>query len=256
MGGPGFEALVAEGAAAPVEGWDFSWFAERATEQRTSWGYAALLAVRLGGSTAALDLQTGGGEVYSGVLQCAAHRPGVVVATESWPPNVPVAGRNLARRGGTVVAVPEGAALPFADGSFDLVSSRHPTGHRWDEIARVLRPGGTYLSQGVGSGSNRELYEYLLGPQAEPAVSAAGRAVAGARTAGLEVVDLREEATRVEFFDVGAVVHFLHMVVWTVPGFTVDRHRDRLLALHRRIRQDGRFVSHSQRYLVEARRPA
>src|SRR6516165_3050397 len=29
-----FETLVAEGAAVPVEGWDFSWFEGRATEER------------------------------------------------------------------------------------------------------------------------------------------------------------------------------------------------------------------------------
>jgi hypothetical protein len=33
-----FEESVAEGEAAPVEGWDFSWFQRRATEERPSWG--------------------------------------------------------------------------------------------------------------------------------------------------------------------------------------------------------------------------
>ncbi|MEW5355328.1 hypothetical protein E0E62_23270 [Streptomyces sp. 16-176A] len=40
---PSFEDLVAEGAAVPTEGWDFSWFAGRATEARPSWGYAYFL---------------------------------------------------------------------------------------------------------------------------------------------------------------------------------------------------------------------
>jgi hypothetical protein len=35
-----FEALITQGAQAPVEGWDFSWFDGRATEHRPSWGYA------------------------------------------------------------------------------------------------------------------------------------------------------------------------------------------------------------------------
>jgi hypothetical protein len=41
------EALIAEGVAAPVAGWDFSWFEGRATEQRPTWGYAVLLSERL-----------------------------------------------------------------------------------------------------------------------------------------------------------------------------------------------------------------
>jgi len=81
------------------------------------------------------------------------------------------------------------------------------------------------------------------------------RAVAGARAAGLGVADLREQALRVEFYDVGAVVHFLRKVPWTVPGFTVDGYRDRLARMHERIRARGPFVSHAQRFLVEARKP-
>ena len=58
-----FEELVAEGAAVPTEGWDFSWFEGRATEARPSWGYAKSLGRRLAGAGSALDIQTGGGEV-------------------------------------------------------------------------------------------------------------------------------------------------------------------------------------------------
>jgi hypothetical protein len=67
--------------------------------------------------------------------------------------------------------------------------------------------------------------------------------------------DLREAATRVEFLDVAAVIHFLRKVVWTVPDFSFERYRDRLRALHEVIECDGRFGAHSQRYLIEARRP-
>ena len=79
-------------------------------------------------------------------------------------------------------------------------------------------------------------------------------AVAGAQEAGLAVADLREQALRVEFHDVGAVVHFLRKVPWTVPGFTVDGYADQLARMHRRIRSSGPFVSHAQRFLIEARK--
>jgi SAM-dependent methyltransferase len=251
-----FEELIAEGQAVPVEGWDFSWFEGRATEQRPSWGYSSRLAARLSGCSSSLDVQTGGGEVYAGALARAGRRPDVAAATESWRPNVTVARRSLAPYGARVVEVAEDGDLPFAETSFDVVSSRHPTRRRWDELARVLRPGGTYLSQGVGSGSNRELYEALMGLQARETRPSASRAAAEARAAGLHVADLRQGATRVEFFDIAAVVHFLRKVVWTVPDFTVARYHRQLTDLHQRIRREGSFVSHSQRYLIEARRPA
>lgn len=249
------EELLAEGEAAPVEGWDFSWFAGRATEERPAWGYAGLLAARLGNATSSLDVQTGGAEVYAEALGHAHRYPRTVAATESWPPNLALARSRLAPWGGEVAECADDAPLPFSDAAFDVVSSRHPTRRRWDEVARVLRPGGTYLSQGVGWGSNRELFEALMGPQPGPDKPSAALAADAARAAGLEVVDLRSQTCRVEFGDIGAVVHFLRKVVWTVPDFTVERYRGRLADLHQRIQRDGGFVSHSRRYLIEARRP-
>src|SRR5262245_57305268 len=41
-----FAELVNEGASVPVDGWDFSWFEGRATEERPSWGYVRMLAER------------------------------------------------------------------------------------------------------------------------------------------------------------------------------------------------------------------
>jgi SAM-dependent methyltransferase len=252
---PDADQLIAEGAAVPVEGWDFSWFAGRATEERPAWGYAGLLADRLARASSSLDVQTGGAEVYAEALGRAARRPTAVAATESWPPNLALARRRLAEWGGEVAEAADDGALPFPDASFDLVSSRHPTGRRWDEIARVLRPGGTYLTQGVGWGSNRALFEALMGPQPGGDRPSAALAADAARAVGLEIVDLRSQACRVEFADVGAVVHFLRKVLWTVPDFTVERYRAQLGDVHRRIERDGVFVCHSLRYLIEVRRP-
>lgn len=252
---PAFERLVAEGESSPVDGWDFSWFDGRATEQRPSWGYARLLRERLPGAEAVLDVQTGGGEVLTEVLGQIRPRPGLVVASEGWPANVAIASRNLAPFGGAVVEAADRAGLPFAAGSFDLVVSRHPTVVDWAEIARVLRPGGTYLSQLIGPGSQRELFEFMMGPQQPPDLDPRQQVAGSAAAAGLTVLDVRHESLATVFYDIGAVVHFLRKVVWTVPDFTVDRYRRRLAALHDRITADGSFVSHAKRMLVEARKP-
>jgi SAM-dependent methyltransferase len=246
-----FEELVAEGSAVPVEGWDFSWFEGRATEERPPWGYARRMGERMARAQAALDVETGGGEVLATVDTV----PSLLVATESWPPNVAVARRRLAPLGAHVVAVADAPALPFADASFDLVVSRHPVVVLWDEIARVLRRGGRYLSQQIGAGTNRELTDFVMGPQPVNRRRGAAQARAGAEAAGLDVRELRACALRVEFFDVAAVVYFLRKVPWTVPGFTPEAYRDRLRALHEVIERDGMFVSTAQRLLVEAVAP-
>jgi hypothetical protein len=78
---------------------------------------------------------------------------------------------------------------------------------------------------------------------------------AQAQAAGLEMVDLRMERLRAEFFDIGAVIYFLRKVIWTVPDFTVERYRDRLRELHQHIEAEGPFVAHPTRILIEARKP-
>ena len=266
-----FEDLLAEGESVPVEGWDFSWFAAgraggskhpRAIEERPPWGYARLLGQRMAAlagvpGAAALDLQTGGGEV----LATIPAGPPTLVATESWPPNIAVAERNLAPLGARVVPVPgPGSDLPFPDDSFDLVVSRHPVTVRWDEVARVLKPGGTYFSQDVGHPSVGELSEFMLGPAyPRPGPDEPTRdprwSVRAAEQVGLDVVDLREFRGRMEFDDVAAVTVFLRKVIWIVPGFTVAAYRDRLRDLHELIERDGPFPATSVRFLIEARKP-
>ena len=107
---PTFEDLLAEAGAVPLEGWDFSWFDGRATEERPPWGYAQMMADRMASATAALDIGTGGGEV----LATVPHRPPLLVATESWPPNRKRARENLQPLGVSVVAVADDTDLPLA----------------------------------------------------------------------------------------------------------------------------------------------
>ncbi|MEV0111629.1 methyltransferase domain-containing protein [Streptomyces sp. NPDC050844] len=247
-----FDDLVAEAEAAPTEGWDFSWFEGRATEERPSWGYAQAMAERLRHASASLGLDTGGGEV----LASAPVLPPLAVATEGWPPNVAKATALLHPRGAAVVASPADAPLPFADEAFDLVTSRHPVKANFPEIARVLRPGGTYFAQHVGPASVFEVVEYFLGAQPEDVRNGRHPDLerAEAEAAGLEIIDLRAERLRMEFHDVGAVVHFLRKVVWMVPDFSVDKYRPRLRELHEQIEAQGPFIAHSTRHLFDARK--
>lgn len=249
-----FDGMIEEANAADVSGWGFGWLEGRAAEQRPSWGYQKLMIARLASVDSALDIQTGGGEVLDG----ASRFPRTMAATESWAPNLALATRRLHPRGVVVVADPDEPPLPFGDDAFELVISRHPATIWWNEIARVLRPGGTYLAQHVGPESLRDLYEWFLGPQRLTGLHSRHpeRETALARDAGLRVVSARMETLRVEFFDVGAVVYFLRKVIWTVPDFATDKYRDRLRALHEHILRNGSFVTHSTRVLFEAEAPA
>lgn len=246
-----FEELVAEAAAADVSTWGFDLLAGRATEERPPWGYARLVAGRLAGVASALDVETGTGQVIAE----APVLPPRMVATEGWPPSVARARALLQPRGVEVVEVSQGEPLPFPDATFELVTSRHPVAPDWPELARVLADGGSYLAQHVGPHSANELIEEFLGPlPREGHVRDPAREAAAARAAGLDVVELRTARCRMEVFDVGAVVLLLRICVWWVPGFTVERYEEALRRVDARIREQGAFVAHSTRTLLEARR--
>jgi len=93
-----------------------------------------------------------------------------------------------------------------------------------------------------------------MGPQPVGPGRSTDWARAEAEAAGLAVTDLREQSLRTVFYDVGAVVYFLRKVLWTVPGFTVAGYREPLRRLHQKIRAEGPFVAHAQRFLIEARK--
>jgi len=249
-----FDELVAEADAVSVAGWDFSWLDGRATEQRPSWGYQRLLRDRLAQATSGLDLYTGGGEVLAG----AGPFPPTMAATEPWPQNIGPATRLLHPLGVVVVVTADEPPLPFADAAFDLVTCRHPSTVWWDEIARVLAPGGTYFAQHVGVIYLRTLIEHFVGPQPRNTIRGQlnpDTVRTDVSAGGLDVIDLRHERIRLEFFDIGAVIYFLRKLNWVVPDFTVAKYHDKLLALHQKIGGEGAFVTHTSRVLIEARKP-
>lgn len=211
-----------------------------------------MLAARLARARAALDVDTGGGEVVAE----APLLPAWMCVTEAWPPNAARARELLVPRGVQVHETVDGEDLPLPDESFDLVTSRHPVRPAWEEIHRVLVPGGHYFAQHVGPFSAFELIEFFfLGPLPEHRHAGThGTRRTPSKRAGLTITDLKTARCRMEFFDIGAVLWILRKYVWWVPGFSVERYHDRLVELDTRIRTEGAFVAHSTRHLIEAQR--
>jgi hypothetical protein len=265
-----FDELVDEAMAAPVEGWDFSWSAGRRVDlDHLPWRWHDLIgeAVREVGARTLVDLGTGGGEVVAGWLgEAGAARPELVVATEAWPPNVPVAAARLGPLGVAVVAdegAPDnidwagpgsGGRLPFRPGSMDVVIDRHEA-YAPDEVRALLAPHGRFLTQQVG-GENEVEWLDLFGrpPEHQGRGWGLAEAVGQAEAAGFEVLARGEAFPRVAFHDVGAVVHYHRLIPWFVPGFDpTGADRSALETIHRRITTDGPLVLRSHRYWFVAR---
>lgn len=248
-----FDGLVHEAASAPIGGWDFGWLDGRASEERPSWHYFDRVAERAANATALLEVQAGTGSMIGRLPSL----PSLAVATEGFPPSVAVAAPLLRARGVHLVVTSQTRpGLPLADESFDLVVGRHPIEPWWGEIARVLKPAGSYLAQHVGPHSLRSLSEFLMGPLPETSRRHPDVERRAALDAGLIVQRIEVERPRTVFLDIGAVVYFLRLVPWIVPGFEVDRYRAALGRLDRVIRRDGGFETTASRTLVEATKPS
>ncbi|MBC3762012.1 class I SAM-dependent methyltransferase [Quadrisphaera oryzae] len=248
------DVLLADALAAPLSGWDFSWAAGRVHTAPLSWSYEDLAVARLTTAGRVLDVDTGGGELLSSLL-CRAVLPAAdgrrVTATEGWPPNIPVAVSRLGPLGVVVVEAPADH-LPLADASVDLVLDRHGRLVA-GEVARVLAPGGSLITQQVGSEDCTDLNEALGAAAPRAPGSWTARVAADSLTrAGLVVEDVREERPAMVFDDVGAVVLHLRSVPWQLPGTSVTDHLDTL----RRLGARGPLEVRTHRFLVTARRPA
>jgi SAM-dependent methyltransferase len=234
-----FDELVTEAMTAPFSGWDFSWLDRRSRSEPLPWDYSARVGALAGGARAMLDMGTGGGEVLAR-LPARATR---TVATEAWPPNVPVAGGRLLPLGIPVIqnegardnmdqdGAGDGGRLPFRGGSLDLICNRHES-FVAAEVSRVLAPGGTFVTQQVDYHDNDELAAMLaIEMPAEPD-SWIGLAERQVSEAGLVIEEAARADERTYFDDIAAVVYYLKAVSWSIPGYSLERHRSRLRALH------------------------
>jgi SAM-dependent methyltransferase len=237
-----FDEMVAEAAAAPFSGWDFGWLSGRwSAGSLLPWSYADTVAAHAATATTMLDMGTGGGEWLAELEP----RPPWTVATESWPPNVPVAASRLAPLAIPVVHS-DGAAdnmsdeasssepgragrLPFRDGAFDLVVNRHES-FRADEVYRVLADGGSFVTQQVDYHSDDDLYRLLgLQPPDQPG-SWLSLAASQLSSAGLVVRTAAAAASSTCFHDVGAVVYYLRVVGWAIPEYSLEAFSPQLRA--------------------------
>jgi SAM-dependent methyltransferase len=239
--------------AQPFVGWDFSYLKGRMLEEDPPWSYTDRAAELMKQSCAVLDLDTGGGERF---LQLGNAWPPKVVATEHYPSNLQLATERLSPFGVKVmdVELTDSGLMPFADEEFDLILNRHGSFNP-DEVARVLSPGGTFLTQQVHGLWAADLLDAFDARPAWPDATPE-KYVPRLKTAGLEIVDQQDWSGAMSFTDVGAIVYYLKAVPWLVPDFSVESHLRYLLALQERLQNEQLLTFTARKYTIEARKPS
>lgn len=245
-----FDDLIRVADAQQLSGWDWSHVKGRYVESEPPWNYREQVQALIQPKLRLLDMGTGGGEL----LESLAPLPGNTWATEGYPPNVPIAQARLGPLGVRVVPI-EGDLLPLADATFDLVINRHDSFNA-REVQRVLRPGGTFITQQVGGQDLIELNEALQ-DKIRMAFHAWEPSLVRRQleTAGLQVLVAEDAFPEAVFTDIGAVVFFLKVTPWQIEDFSCDRYREQLHLLHQRIVAEEGFRAHTHRFFIIARKP-
>ena len=243
-----FDQLIAEAMAHDFSGWDFSWTHGRWHEADTKWDYHQLVENKIPGVGAMLDMGTGGGEF----LASLSRRPPLTCATESYLPNIPIARDRLEPLDVHVVAFEEDHALPLPDQKFELIINRHES-YAVSELRRILKPEGQFITQQVGPLDCQQLNEFLAAPL-DPKVEkwSLKTEIRPLEEAGFRVLRVEEDFPDSIFADIGVVVFYLKVIEWQIPNFSIQKYRDRLLAMHEHILSNGSFQAQAHRFLIEA----
>ena len=245
------EQWKAEEKIAHIHGWDFSHIEGRYTEQDDlPWDYRETILRHLTPEMKILDIDTGGGEF----LLSLKHPYENTAATENYPPNVTLCEQTLRPLGIDFRPGDGKGRLPFADESFHMVINRHGD-FSPQEIYRVLKPGGLFITQQVGAENDRELVELLCGetdlPFPEQYLSITSRAF---RDTGFTILEEEECFRPIKFFDVGALVWFARIIQWEFPDFAVDTHLNQLREAQRILEEKGCIEGCIHRFFLVAKK--
>lgn len=128
-----------------IDGWDFS--RVNATQDPPLWDYADVVRQYLTPTSRVLDIGTGGGELFFSL----ASDFGQAVAIDQQAVQIESAQRNLDAQAidNVELAIMDASDLRFAAESFDVVLTSHLRVFP-NEIWRVLRPGGYFVTETVG----------------------------------------------------------------------------------------------------------
>ena len=245
------EQWKVEESIAHIHGWDFSHIEGRYAEQDDlPWDYRAVIGEYLRPEMSLLDIDTGGGEF----LLSLNHPYENTAAMENYLHNVELCKKVLLPLGIDFRSGDGKEKLPFDDGSFDMVIDRHGDFNA-EEICRILKPGGLFITQQVGAENDRELVSLLCGgmerPFPEQYLTIASRKF---EEAGFQILRGEECFRPIKFFDVGALVWFARIIQWEFPDFSVDTHLENLLKAQKILEEHGTIDGSIHRFLLVAKK--
>lgn len=231
----------------PFEGWDFAYIEGKRKIKHLPWNYRAKVESEIRNAAVMLDMGTGGGEFLAGLPL-----PKFTYATEAYQPNNQIATERLTPLGVKVIGIDSDDNLPFNDEFFDLIINRHGS-YSAQEVFRILKPGGCFITQQAGGTNDIELNK-LLGANETVGFDHwdLDFAIEQLLDAGLEITEKYEAYPITKYYDTGAILYYLKAVPWQIPDFSVDKYYDALVNINDTINENGFIEIRSHRFFIKS----
>ncbi|WP_299093278.1 class I SAM-dependent methyltransferase [uncultured Metabacillus sp.] len=232
----------------PFEGWDFSYIKDSWENETLPWDYTEIVKKYLSSDIELLDMGTGGGEF----LLSLYHPYEKTSVTEGWEPNINLLKSKLVPLGIKLAPIGDDDIIDFPDNHFDLVINRHES-FRVEEVKRVLKPNGVFITQQVGGENGKRLSNMLIPnflPSYETFTMKTVLEVLNEHK--FEIMFADEYFPYQKFFNMEALIYYAKVIEWEFPGFNVEAHFNQLLNAYREITKNGYILNYEHRFVIVA----
>ncbi|WP_085992084.1 class I SAM-dependent methyltransferase [Oceanobacillus senegalensis] len=230
------------------EGWDFSHIKDDWENETLPWDFTRIINKYLSSNLELLDMGTGGGEF----LLSLNHPYEKTSVTEGWQPNIELLKRKLVPLGIKLASIADDDIIDFVDNSFDIIINRHESFHV-NEIKRVLRPNGVFITQQVGGENGNRLSNMLI-PNFQPQYRNLNlrNTLCDLKKRDFEIMFADEYFPYQKFFNMKALIYYVKVIEWEFPAFNVKENFDRLLNAYKELTANGYVLNYEHRFIIVA----
>ena len=142
----------------------------------------------------------------------------------------------------------------ISDNTYDIVINRHES-YNEQEIYRILKPNGIFITQQVGAFNNKELSRFFDENHVDqfPELTLE-RSIKRLKNNDFNILFSDEYFPILKFYDLGAIAYFAKIIKWEFINFNVKDNIDKFLILQEELKKVGYIPSKEHRFIIVAKK--
>jgi SAM-dependent methyltransferase len=230
------------------EGWDFSHIKDSWENETLPWNYVKIVNKYLSSDLELLDMGTGGGEL----LLSLNHPYEKTSVTEGWQPNIELLKSKLVPLGIKLAQIGDEDIIDYVDNSFDIIINRHES-FNVEEVKRVLKPNGVFITQQVGGKNGNRLSNMLI-PRFKPKYETLNlrNTLRDLKDYNFEIMFSDEYFPYQKFFNMEALIYYARVIEWEFPEFNVKDNFNQLSNAYKELTRNGYVLNYEHRFIIVA----